>query len=303
MARDFYDILGVSRSASDKEIRQAYRRLARKYHPDVNRSDPKGEERFKEINEAYQVLGDPEKRKKYDRYGENWKYADQFERHGASPGGGPFTWRVETAPGASIFDHMEDMGLGDLFGGLFGRGRRGGRGRSATAEAWPRQRVEHQVEVTLEEAFHGTTRMLQVQTPSGGARRLEVRIPPGAETGSRVHVPAKDVGDLYLVITVQRHRAFQRQGADLHVEVSVPVADAVLGGEVKVPTITGRQVALRIPLETQNGRVFRLKGQGMPLLNRPDQRGDLHARVRVTLPTGLNERERQLFQELRALRS
>jgi len=300
MAKDYYEILGVPRNASEKEIRQAYRRLARKYHPDVNPGDPQAEQRFKEINEAYQVLSDPESRRKYDMYGERWKYADQFAQQGVGAQG-PFPWGFDVSPGGgSIFDHLEDLGFGTIFDTFFGRRRRGG--ATATAEARPRTRtLEHPVEVSLEEAFHGTTRVLQIQTPDGRLRRLEVRIPPGVDNGSRVHIPAPEVGDLYLVITVQPHPRFQRQGADLHQEVAVPLVDAVLGGEVRVPTPSG-QVALKIPPETQNGRVFRLSGQGMPHLGDPRRRGDMYVKVRVVLPTGLSERERRLFEELRSLR-
>ena len=291
MAKNYYTILGVKRDASEKDIRQAYRRLARKHHPDVNPGDSKAEGRFKEINEAYQVLSDAESRKKYDAYGDNWKYADQF---GQGQRSGPFTYtRRTTGPGGG--DDLSDLGLGDLFSGMFGRG-------GTTTGRRPRaRRLEHPVEVSLEEAFSGTTRILRVQTPQGQEKRLEVKVPPGVETGAKVRIPAPDVGDVFLLVTVQPHARFERQGADLTTEAPAPLTDAVLGGEVAVQTLKGH-VALTIPPESQNGNVFRLKGQGMPHLANPDRRGDLLVKIRVTLPTGLSELEKALFRDLRASR-
>ena len=299
MAQDYYTILGVKKSASDKEVRQAYRRLARKYHPDVNRGDPSTEERFKEVNEAYQVLSDPDTRSKYDRYGENWKYADQLGRQQAtSSGRGPFTWTSQRGgPRQDIFD-SGDVGFGDLLGDLFGR--RGGRSASTAR----RQTLEQSVEVTLEEAYQGTTRVVTLTNPGGTQRRLEVKIPPGVDTGSRVKVSPKGRpgAEFYLAVTVQPHLAFQRKGGDMYTEVSVPLYDALLGGEVRVPTLKG-QVALTLPPETQNGRVFRLAGQGMPAQGQPQTKGDLLVTVKVELPQGLNEEEEELLRRLKTLRS
>lgn len=293
MARDFYSVLGLKRSASEKEIRQAYRRLARKHHPDVNPGDPKAEERFKEINEAHQVLSDPDSRRKYDTFGENWKHGDQFGHGGRS---GPFTYtrRAAGSGGFPGFGDLSGMGLGDLFSDVLGRG--GGASRRPKA-----RRLEHPVEVTLEEAFSGTTRILKVQTPDGQEKRLEVKVPPGVDSASKVRIPSPDVGDVFLVVTVQAQTRFERHGANLTTEVSVPLVDTVLGGEVAVPTMKG-QVALTIPPESQNGRQFRLKGLGMPRLEKPEVFGDLLVKVRVELPTELSEREKELFLELRASR-
>ena len=300
MAKDYYDILGVKKNASDKEVRQAYRRLARKHHPDVNRSDPASEQRFKEVNEAYQVLSDPESRRKYDRYGENWKYADRIAQEEAAAGRrGPFTSIYRgggQAPEDLLNLNLGDAGLGDLFGEFFGR-------RTSTR---PRrqQRLEQSVEVTLEEAYQGATRVLTLTNPDGSQRRLEVKVPPGVDTGSRVRIsPDGQQGtEVTLVVTVQPHRIFQRKGRDLHTEVSVPLYDAFLGGEIQVPTLKGR-VALTVPPETQNGKVFRLSGQGMPLLDKPDVKGDLLATVKVTLPQKLSEEEQGLIRHLKELRS
>ena len=317
MAKSFYETLGVSRSASEKEIRSAYRKLARRYHPDVNPNDTGAEERFKEIQGAYDVLSDEDTRKKYDKYGDRWEQADQFEemerqRAQAGFGGGGF----------SFDGGLGDIDLGSVFGGIFGGGARGPRRG---------QDVESPAEVTLEEAGAGTTRTISLQSSEpcgicsgsgsignarchtcGGAgealrpRRLEVKVPPGVRTGSRVRVASEGrpgmgggpSGDLYLLVTVLPHARFERNGDDLTVEVAVPYLDAVLGGEVEAPTLTGR-VMLTIPPLTQNGRRIRLSGKGMPVLGRRDRRGDLIARVNVVLPEHLSERERALFEELR----
>ncbi|MBI2873038.1 MAG: DnaJ domain-containing protein [Chloroflexi bacterium] len=303
MARDYYEVLGVSRGATDKEIRQAFRRLARRYHPDVNPGYRGAEARFKEINEAYQVLSDPEKRSKYDRYGERWQYAQQFEEQGAGfQQGSPFSWSFRSGrPGGQSPFEMGDMD--DLLGEFLGRGR--GTRRTATWEGPFAQPVEVPVELSLEEAFHGATRMVEVPGgPFSAPRRLEMSIPPGVDTGSRVHVRTGDGpgADLYLLVRIRPHPVFRRQGDDLHTEVAVPLVDAVLGGEVEVSTIQGRKVILKVPPDTQNGSVFRLAGQGMPRRSHPGGRGDMYATAKVVLPTDLSERERELFRELRARR-
>jgi len=316
--RDYYAILGVKRGASDKEIRQAYRRLARKYHPDVNAGDKAAEEKFKEINAAYEVLSDAKKRRKYDLYGDQWQYADQFEQ--ARRQGGPrWSWSGRGVPfGGLDLDGFGD--LGDLLGGLF----KGTRTRSGRGED-----VQHMAEVTLAEAYQGTTRVLNMQAEEpcstcGGSgrlvgavchvcqgsgvsmrsRRLEVKIPPGVSDGSRVRVAGEGRpgrggarGDLYLVISVRPHERFSRRGDDLHTEVEVPLLDAVLGGEVTVPTLKGKAM-LKIPPLTQNGRVFRLAGLGMSHLG-SSAKGDLYAKVEVILPAELSPEERELFEKLK----
>ena len=337
MARDFYEVLGVKRDSSEKDIRSAYRKLARKHHPDVNPGDAKSEATFKEINAAYEVLKDPEKRKKYDKYGDRWEMADQIEEMQRQRGAGDFFRQAGGARRTSTdgIDFEEfDLGgsdLGDLFGGIFGRGR-GGR----QAQARPRKGddLEHPVEITLEEAFSGTTRLIQMQVPetcmtcSGTGRlaeqpcptceglgsliktkRLEVKVPAGVDTGQRVRIAGQghpgsgggQQGDMILLVTVQPHARFERKGADVYVDVAVPYLDAILGGEVQVPTLKGTRLQLKVPAGTQNGRQIRLAGQGMP--RGGGAAGDLYARVRVQLPTVLSERERQLFEELRAIGS
>ena len=334
MARNFYDTLGVSRSASEKELRRAYRQLARKHHPDVNPGDEGAEARFKEINRAYEVLSDAEKRRKYDRYGEQWEQAEAFEK-AQRAGGGEGTWFSQSFNVGDLGDLFGGGGAGDGGGSPFetifrtfstGGGRRGPmRG----------QNVEYAAEVTLEEAFHGTTRTLQLhgeepcETCGGSGRvanaichvcqgaghtlkmkRLEVKIPPGVRDGSRVRIAGEGRpgvgggprGDLYVVTRVRPHERFDRRGDDLLTDAEVPLDDAVLGGEVEVPTLSGKSVALKIPPLTQNGRVFRLSGLGMPKLGAKGEAGDLRVRARVVLPEKLSDREKELFEQLRAER-
>ncbi len=294
--KDYYQILGVSRGAGEKEIKQAYRKLARKYHPDVNPGDKAAEAKFKEINEAYEVLSDPEKRRKYDEFGDRWQYADQFAR--AQGSGGPFEGFRQ---GGATY-HFTTFGEGDfsdIFGEIFRNFGTADDTGGVRTRVRRKRAIEHPVEITLEEAFNGTTRLLDL-----GGRRLEVKIPPGVDTGSKVRVAtggAQAESDIILLITVRPHAQFERKGDDLHVEVPVPLTDAILGGEVQVPTLKGSKLALKIPPETQNGKLFRLAKQGMPHLNNGD-RGDLYAKVRVVLPTNLTEREKKLFEELRSLR-
>ena len=288
---DYYDILGVPRGADEKEIRQAYRRLARRHHPDVNPGDDAAAERFKSINAAYEVLSDADKRAKYDRYGDQWQHAEHFEQQGGQDfsqffgggdlGGGRRGFSFSTG-GAT---------LSDILGGLGGFGDLGGMGERMR----PRP-AEIPVNITLEEADAGTTRRINLP----GGRRLEVRIPPGIADGGRVHISAgNESGDEFnLVVSVLPHRRFERDGADLRTTVDVPLLDVVLGGTAQVRTLRG-QIELTLPPETQNGRRFRLAGQGMARLNDPERRGDLYATVSVKLPSNLTDEQRGLFEQLR----
>jgi molecular chaperone DnaJ len=323
--KDLYEVLGIKREASEKEIRSAYRRLARKYHPDVNPGDKTAEAKFKEINNAHEILSDQEKRRKYDKYGDQWQYADQIEEMQRQQSAGDYFRRAQTGRDGG-FQFETDGDFGDLFGNLFrGRQRRGPSRRKG-------EDIDYPIDITLEEAANGTTRMLSMQVPEtcttcGGTgqlagavchvceglgsriemRRIEVKIPNGVNEGSRVRIAGKGQpgsngapnGDLYLIVSTRPHERFERKGDDLYEEVPVPLTEAVLGGEVEVPTLRGR-VMLNIPPLTQNGRSFRLAGQGVPHLN-GSGKGDLYARVKVILPARLSEREKQLFEELREL--
>lgn len=320
--KDYYETLGVSRNASQNEIRKAFRKLARKYHPDVNPGDAAAEERFKEINEAYEVLSDADKREKYDKWGAQWQ---QYERAGAQ---GDFDWgQWQAQPGAGRSggyrtvnpEEFEEMfggagGFSDffetMFGGSMGGAQRTQRGtyggRQYQARPRPGQDLEHQVEITLEEAFHGTSRTLQYE----GGRQIQAKIPPGVKSGSRIRLSGQgqqgaaggQAGDLYLVVDVLPHPHFDREEEDLRVTIPVDLYTALLGGSVTVPSID-RQVKLTIPAESQNGRVFRLNGLGMPKLGNPDERGALYATIEVQLPQNLSEREEELFEQLREIRA
>jgi curved DNA-binding protein len=308
--KDYYKTLGVAKDASAEDIRKAYRKLARKYHPDLNPNNKQATEHFKEINEANEVLIDPEKRRKYDQLGSSYF---QYQQTGADPGG--FDWaqwaaaqqgrggqRVHTEYG----DLNEMFGNGDFsdfFRSIFGGGMpRDGRQRSLVLDG---RDIEQPVQVTLEEAFHGATRLVSL-----AGKRLEVKIPAGVQTGSRVRVAGKGEpgqdggrsGDLYFVIEVAENKNLRREGDDLHTRLSVPLYTLILGGDVDVPTLKGR-LSLKIPAETKAGRVFRLRGQGMPLLREPDQYGDLYVEVEPLIPQKLTAKEKELFEQLAALRS
>ena len=291
---DYYDILGIPRDADEKEIRRAYRRQARQHHPDVNPGDDDATERFKAVNAAHEVLSDPDKRAKYDRYGDRWEHAELFEQQRAEPHPdfASFFRRADFGGGRDGFTYMTDgPTLADLLGGF---------GSDFNGDFGPRMRPpapDVPVDVTLEEADRGTARL--VNLPDG--RRLEVKIPAGIADGGLVHVAAgSGSGDEFnLRVSVLPHQRFERRDDDLYTTVEVPLVDAVLGGTVKVKTLRG-QVELTLPPETQNGRRFRLAGQGMARLNGPERRGDLYAEVQVELPTGLTDEQRRLFEQLRA---
>jgi DnaJ-class molecular chaperone len=319
--KDYYATLGVTKSATEKEIKQAFRKLARKHHPDVNPGDKVAESKFKEINEAYEVLGDPPKRKKYDELGANWRAYEQAERAG---GPNPFAgqWNVNMGGGQGGFrtmtqDEMEEM-FGDqnpfsdffttFFGGGFGQRESTARGARGRGRQRPGRDVEHEIELSLEDAYHGTTRRLSLKH-DGHARTVDVRIPPGVGDGSRVRISGEGEsgtggaasGDLYLRVRLALHPLFERKGRDLYVKVALPVTTAVLGGEVEVPTISAKPVRLKIPALTQNGQVFRLKGYGMPAVGKTDDKGDAYARAEIQLPAQLTPEERVHYEALAKL--
>jgi DnaJ-class molecular chaperone len=323
--KDYYATLGVSKTATAKDIKQAFRKLARKHHPDVNPGDKAAEARFKEINEAYEVLGDPAKRKKYDELGANWRMYEQAggpPPGAAAPGAG---WNVHTGGGSAGFrtmtaDEMREMfGSADPFSDFFhtffggavpdeepGRRGRGSRPRSDR----PGRDVEHELLLPLEDAFHGAQRTLSIKH-EGHARTVDVRIPAGVTEGTRLRVAGEGepgiggapAGDLYLRIRLAPHPLFERKGRDLQTRVQIPLTTAVLGGETSVQTLGGKSLRLKIPPTTQNAQVFRLKGHGMPVAGKPDGAGDLYATVDVQLPKQLSDEQRSHFEALQQLES
>jgi DnaJ-class molecular chaperone len=317
--KDYYSTLGVSKTATEKEVKQAFRKLARKFHPDVNPGDKQAEHRFKEINEAYEVLGDPDKRRKYDELGANWRLYEQAEAQGGPNPFGGWTVNMGGGPGGG-FRTMNQDEMAELFGEaapfsdffttFFGGmgGPEPGRGARGRGRQRAGRDVEHEIELTLDEAHHGAARRLSLKD-GGHARTVDVRIPAGVGDGSRVRVAGEGehgtggaaAGDLYLRVRLAPHSEFERKGRDLYVKVPVPIPTAVLGGEAEVPTLGGRTVRLRIPPLTQNGQVFRLKGYGMPAVGRPDDKGDLYARVEAQMPTALSSAEREHYQALARL--
>ena len=323
MGTDYYKTLGVSRNAEEKEIKAAYRKLARKYHPDVNPNDPKAEARFKEISEAYETLKDSDKRKKYDQFGDQWERVQNagenfgdFQTHFGGGGGGGFE---------SIFEQIFSNFGGE---GPFGQVR---------FQQVPPKDVERTIEVTLEEIDKGTTRTLtysvedvckqckgagSVQLNKSHQRgacpncrgtgmvanthRVEVKIPAGITDGKKLRVPGKGAlgsngrhGDLYVIVREAKHKLFKRVGEDTEVEVEVPYLTAILGGEVKVTTIRG-SVSMKVPSGTQSGQLFRLGNQGVTKLG--GGRGSLRVRAKITVPKDLDKKEKSLLEEIRDMK-
>jgi curved DNA-binding protein len=296
--KDYYKVLGVPRTATAKEIKAAYRRLARKHHPDVNPGNAPAEARFKEVNEAHEVLSDPDKRKQYDALGADWS---RLQNVRSAPAGSSVRVNVRGFGGSE--------GFSDFFETFFGGGRGFGSaeepfGRRASQTPTAGTDVESEIELTLEEVLRGTTRTLDLSM-GGPRRRVEVKVPPGVREGSRVRVAGEGAGDgsgrrgdLYLRVHVPPHPVFERNGDDLLTTVTVPLTTAVLGGEAMVPTLDGPR-GIKVPAGSRVGQTFRLKGQGLP--GQAGQRGDILARLAVDLPTGLSAREAELFGELKAL--
>ena len=288
MAKDYYSVLGVSRTANEKEIKKAFRKLAKQYHPDTNPNDPQAETKFKELNEAYEVLSDPQKRAQYDRFG-----SAAFGNNGSS------TRYSNVDIGDTPFADI----LEGLFGGRGGFGRSGGTGATRTQQSRPvkGRDFEQQVTISLQEAYQGASRVV-----TKGSRSITVNIPAGARTGTKVRLAGEGdsgvyggpPGDLYLVVEVAPDATFTREGDDLQVEMKVDMFTALLGGEVEVPTLAGR-VKLSVPPGTQSGRKFRLSGKGMPRLKHKGEYGNLYAQVMITIPERLNAQQRRLVEQLR----
>lgn len=291
MAKDYYRILGVDKSANDKDIKKAFRRLAKQYHPDAN-PNPSAEAKFKEINEAYETLSNPEKRKLYDQFGSD--YATMSNNAGA---GGYKTQAQEVRFDDSAFQDIFDS----LFGG-FGRGNRQNPNTKAGGSQKMRgQDITEEVVITLREAYEGTVRYVESLN-----RKAKVNIPAGAKDGTKVRVKGEgeagrtggESGDLYLVVKVEPDKQFTRDGDNLIVEVPCDMFTALLGGEVEVPTMA-RPIRIKVPAGTQSGQKLRLVGKGMPKLQQTGEFGDLFAKMMITVPKNLNDDQRRLAEQLK----
>lgn len=309
--KDYYKILGVSKKASQDEIKKAYRKLAVKYHPDKNPDNKEAEEKFKDIGEAYEVLKDPEKRKRYDELGANWKHY-QHQQQGASGGG--FDWSqfgggrggtyttFEGDPG----DLFGNSGFSDFFESFFGGfdSRQSQSQRNQAYGTFKGQDYEAQATITLEEAYHGTSRILNLNN-----KKIRIKLKPGITDGQVLRIKGKGApgisggpaGDLYLKVQVEKHRTFERKGNDLYVDVPVDLYTAVLGGKTNISTMKGK-VSATIPKGTQNGKILRLKGLGMPDYRNNTHYGNLYASINIMIPKDLGPEETRLFEKLRALR-
>ncbi|MBT3322769.1 MAG: J domain-containing protein [Anaerolineae bacterium] len=293
--KDYYEILGVERKASQDEIKKAYRKLAMKYHPDRNPDNKEAEEKFKEVNEAHQALGDPKKRARYDQLGSSYS---QWQQRGAP---GDFNWGnwAGGAPrGGGRGVQYEDVfggaggmgGMSDFFEAIFGMGGAG----ASPNPGMSRQRFEQPVSISLAEAYEGAIRILESE-----GKRVQVKIPAGAKTGTKVRVKGKAPGggDLYLKVTVDKNISFERKGDDLHTETEIGAFIAMLGGKTQVKTLNGN-LSLTIPAGTQPEQMMRLSGRGMPKLRNPKEKGNLYVRVKVKIPKELSEEQKKLLGEV-----
>ena len=309
---DYYNILGVDKNADEKTIKKAYRKLALKYHPDKNKGDKKAEEKFKQINEAYTVLSDPEKRKKYDKYGKDWEQFEAAEKHykqygkgQGSSGYGGFGG-FEFNGGNSRTQYFGDANdFSDFFNMFFGGGSSAGGSSRSRRMSFKGQDYSAVAEITLEEAYHGTSRLLDLNN-----KKIRVKFKPGVKDGQKLKIKGKgapgvnggEPGDLYIKIKVLPHPVFERDGDNLKTTVDIDLYTAVLGGEVEVKTLDGKKVKIKIPAGTQNGKVFRVKGKGMPNYNNPNVHGDLYIKVRVKIPEKLTPKQKELFEQLRDMK-
>ena len=311
--KDYYEILGIPPEADEKAIRQAFRQLARKVHPDVNPGNKEAEEKFKTINEAYQVLSDGEQRKKYDEL--RAQYLHWQQTGGRQQDFDWQNWSAQADQGAQVqYANAEDLEdlfgsaspYSDFFNNIFGQTHRSGGGSSRGTPSTPRRGrdVEYEVDLTLEEAFHGAERLLEIDS-----HRIKAGIPPGVRTGSRVRLASQGepghnsgpAGDLYLIVHILPNETFEREGDNLHLEVPVDIFTAIAGGEIRIPSLE-RPLILKIPPRTNANRSFRLRGKGMPHLGDPKTRGDLFALVRLVLPDPLTEQEVNSIRELASSR-
>jgi len=327
--KDYYKLLGVSKNATQEEIKKSYRKLAKQYHPDANKDNPEATEKFKGIGEAYEVLKDPDKRSRYDQLGSNWK---AYSRSGAGAGGGwpgGAQWQNAQAGGPNNFSgagfDYGDLGsdFSDFFETFFGRGsdsrfqdfsssksdqdsgakqsqRTGWRGRRTEQKG---QDVESKLTITLREVFYGTERSLKLQSQDGKLRTIDVKIPKGIKDGGKIRVTGEGgksgsggaSGDLYLMIEISPHHFFTRKEDNLYCELPVTISEAIFGASVDVPTFAGN-VLVKLPAGTQSGKTLRLKGKGMPLI-KSTEAGDLHAKIKIVIPENLTEVQKKHLEE------
>lgn len=299
--KDYYQILGVSKTASTDEIKKAYRKLAVKYHPDKNPGNKQMEEKFKEINEANEVLSDPEKRKKYDTLGENWK---NYERTGGNAN--DFDWsryagqRKSSGRSASGYEfEFGGSGFSDFFEQFFGGSFDTARKRTAKGHD-----LRLDLDITLEEAYNGTLRQFEV-----GGEKLQIRLKPGTYDGQQLLIKGKGGkskgssprGDIYAFVHVQKHPHFQRKGNDLYCTIPIELYTVILGGKATIRTLKGL-ININISKETENGKALRLKKMGMPVYNQPGQFGDLYGKINIVMPKNLTQKEIDLFNQLATLK-
>ncbi|HSI89462.1 MAG TPA: DnaJ C-terminal domain-containing protein [Adhaeribacter sp.] len=306
--KDYYKTLEVSKTATKDEIKKSYKKLARKYHPDVNPNNKEAEEKFKAISEAYEVLGDDEKRKKYDQLGADWK---RYEQAGGGPGG--FDWSQYAGaggPGGGRYTHYEgDFGgtdFSDFFSSVFGGMGGGGqaRGGRRSSMAFKGQDYTAELHLSLEEAYHGVQKTITVN-----GKNLRINIKPGVADGQTIRLKGSggpgmngaENGDLYITLKIQPNHRYTRKGNDLFIDAPVSVYKAALGGDEEVETLSGK-IRIKIQPETQNGKMLRLKGKGFPVYNHPNQHGDLYIKTVLHLPEKLTEKEKELFKQLAVLR-
>jgi len=306
MAKDYYKILGINKTATEDEIKKAYRKLAVKYHPDKNPGNKQAEEKFKEINEANDVLSDPEKRKKYDQFGENWAH---FQNAGQQGYG-----NYQNYGGGGQYQQMNEEDFANAFGGSFSDvfenlfGQKQGRGKS-WREAYGQQSFSGQdynaeMEISLEEAYFGTSKQFTLH-----GQTMNIKLKPGIQDGQVLKLKGKGEaghqggkpGDLYLTILIRPHNLYDRKGDDLHSDLHISLYTAILGDKVEVKILDGA-IKIDIPAESQNDKVLRLKGKGMPNYQNPQTKGDLYVKLKVDLPTHLNAKEKELFKELAEIR-
>ncbi len=299
---DYYKVLGVNKNATKEEIRKAYRKLARKYHPDVNPNDKEANRKFQEINEANEVLGDPEKRKKYDQYGKDWKHAEEFEKARQYQGQSAYQGQSSYQGGNPFSGSGEDFGFSDFFESMFGGNARAGRGRRVKYRG---EDYNAEFQMGLMDAYS-----THKQTLTVNGKSIRITIPAGIENGQTIKIAGHGGpginggpnGDLYITFSIALHPDFKRLGNNLYTTINLDLYTAILGGEITVDTLDGK-VKLKVKAETQNGTKVKLKGKGFPVYKKEGQFGDLYITYEIKLPTNLSEKEKALFSELSKLKS